>query len=139
MNNKDKKDDNDLELINILYDEWKFRLSQYWSLTYQTILLSFILFFAPYLKDAWGTNILNLPNFIFPIAGIIFSIATCFVGVIEMKKINTIKNSIKCYISTHLQNVQTPYNYNNPLHHNLPIYICCIQMIIGIFVLFTVT
>ena len=27
----------DLDYINILHDEWKFRLSQYWSLTSKTV------------------------------------------------------------------------------------------------------
>lgn len=44
----------DLDYINILHDEWKFRISQYWSLTSKTVLLSFILFFIPYMKDAWA-------------------------------------------------------------------------------------
>lgn len=129
----------DLEYINILHDEWKFRLSQYWSLTSKTVLLSFILFFIPYMKDAWGANTLNLPNQIFPIVGIIFSIITCLLSTIEMKKINTIKHSIKKYILIHSQQIDNPYNYNNIVHQNLPVTICCAQIIIGIFVLISVS
>ena len=129
----------DLEYINILHDEWKFRLAQYWSLTSKTVLLSFILFFIPYMKDAWGANTLNLPNQIFPIVGIIFSIITCLIATIEMKKINTIKHSIKKYILIHSQQIDNPYNYNNIVHQNLPVTICCVQIIIGIFVLISVS
>lgn len=129
----------DLDYINILHDEWKFRISQYWSLTSKTVLLSFILFFIPYMKDAWGANTGNLPNQIFPVVGIIFSIVTCLLSTIEMKKINTIKNSIKKYILVHSQQIDNPYNYNNVIHHNLPIAICFSQIIIGFFVLISIS
>lgn len=129
----------DLDYINILHDEWKFRLSQYWSLTSKTILLSFILFFIPYMKDAWGANTLNLPNQIFPISGIIFSIMTCIISTIEMKKINLIKTSIKRYILTHSIQIDKPYDYDNIINHNLPIAICCAQVIIGVFVIISVS
>lgn len=137
MNNKtvDNKS-NDIEILNVLYDEWKFRLSQYWSITSKTVILDFILFFIPYMKDAWGVNSLNFPNYIFPIAGIIFSIATCFISSIEMIKINRIKNSIKNYISNQTYNFENPYGNNNAMHQNIPILICCVQIIIGVIVFF---
>ena len=83
--------DHNLDFINILFEEWKFRLSQYWSITSKTVFISFILFFIPYMKDAWGANTLNLPNQIFPVIGILFSIITCLLSTIEMNKINRIK------------------------------------------------
>ena len=129
----------DLEYINLLYDEWKFRLSQYWSLTTKTVLISFILFFIPYMKDAWGAKTLNLPNQIFTIVGIIFSIITCWLSTIEIKKINTIKHSIKKYILAHSRQIDNPYSYDNIVHQNLPVAICCAQIIIGIFVLINVS
>lgn len=129
----------DLDYINILYDEWKFRLSQYWSLTTKTVLLSFILFFIPYMKDTWGANTLNLPNQIFPVVGIIFSIITCLLSTVEMKKINLIKTSIKKYILTHSKHIDRPYNYDNIFNHNLPIAICIAQVIIGIFVIISIS
>lgn len=140
MNNTSKNETNhDLDYINILHDEWKFRLSQYWSLTSKTVLLSFILFFIPYMKDAWGANTLDLPNQIFPVVGIIYSIITCLLSTIEMRKINNIKNSIKKYISIYSQQIDNPYNYNNVIHHNLPITICLGQIIIGIFVIISIS
>lgn len=129
----------DLDYINILHDEWKFRLSQYWSLTSKTICLSFVLFFIPYMKDAWGVNMLNLSNQIFPIAGIIFSIIACLLSTIEMNKINIIKGSIKKYILIHAQQIDIPYNYSNPIHQHLPIVICCAQVIVGVFVIINVS
>ncbi len=56
-----------------------------------------------------------------------------------MKKINTIKHSIKKYILIHSQQIDNPYNYNNIVHQNLPVTICCVQIIIGIFVLISVS
>lgn len=140
MHSTSKKETNhDSDYINILYDEWKFRLSQYWSLTSKTVLLSFILFFIPYMKDAWGANTLDLPNQIFPIVGIIFSIITCLLSTVEMKKINTIKASIKKYIITYSSNIDKPYAYDNIFNHNLPITICLGQIIIGIFVIISIS
>ena len=137
-NNNETKKGHDLELIHILHDEWKFRLSQYWAITSKTVLLSFILFFIPYMKDTWGVNIINLPNYTFPIVGIFFSIATCCLSSIEMYKINHIKKSIKQYIATYAQHIDNPYTYNHSIHHNLPLCICIVQILIGIFVLITV-
>ena len=38
MNNQsENRTNHDLDYIHILHDEWKFRLSQYWSLTSKTI------------------------------------------------------------------------------------------------------
>lgn len=39
-------------MVLMLFDEWKFRLSQYWSITSKVIMLNFILFFIPYMKEA---------------------------------------------------------------------------------------
>lgn len=134
-----KQKKSEMELIHILYDEWKFRLSQYWSLTSKTTLISFILFFIPYMKDAWGTNIFGLPNRIFPIVAIIYSVATCYISTIEMNKINQIKNSLKKYILEQSENLlDAPYATQNFVHQHLPIYICIIQILIGIFVFHTV-
>ena len=133
--------DHNLDFINILFEEWKFRLSQYWSITSKTVFIRFILFFIPYMKDAWGANTLNLPNQIFPVIGILFSIITCLLSTIEMNKINRIKASIKMYISKHSEHIDTPYGkgYDNKIHHNLPIAICCAQIVTGLFVLLSIS
>ena len=56
-----------------------------------------------------------------------------------MKKINLIKATIKKYILTHSVQIDKPYDYDNIINHNLPIAICCAQVIIGIFVIISVS
>lgn len=134
---KPNKSKHDMELINIMYDEWKFRLTQYWSVTSKTFMLILFLFFIPYLKDTWGINNINLPNYIFPIVGIFFSISDCILVHFEMMKINKIKDSINKYVGHNSKNFINPYK-GIVGHLNLHIFICAIQVIVGFIVLLTV-
>ena len=131
-----------LDLIHILFEEWKFRLNQYWSITSKTVILNFILFFIPYMKGAWRINTLNLPIVVFPISGILFALATCVISTVEMIKINKIKDTIKTYILDNCHTLFTAYSFGKKdnksfflkSHHYIPICIFIVQFLIGIIV-----
>lgn len=130
-------------MVLMLFDEWKFRLSQYWSITSKVIMLNFILFFISYMKEAWHIVGINMPNVAFPIMAMFFATLNCCISSVEMKKINLIKETIKGYIRKNFDELSNAYktiNAGNVLvksHHHIPLCIWGLQMILGIIVIFS--
>lgn len=89
------------EVLKILHNEWKFRLSQYWSITIKMSIMFFVITLLPFMYSSWGADVslLHIPIYVFPILGAIFSAVVAFFSIKEMDKINVLKESIKNFIA----------------------------------------
>ncbi len=123
----------DLEILKLLHDEWKYRLSNFWSLMIKTIIISFILIFMPLMYEYWGVNfvVIEVPLYILPLTGLIFSIVICFFTSIEIIKINSIKTSIRRSIMEISPGFKVAFTKRNILHQNIPIVICIFQVVLS--------
>ena len=130
-------DSQKLEIIKLLHDEWKYRLSQLWSLIIKCTTFTFILIFIPLIYEKIGVDFTQtkIPLSLFPISGIALAIIVCVFSTIEMRKVNKIKKGIKTTI-----NEETCFDVHtkksNPLSQNLPIIIFICQSLIASAILY---
>lgn len=82
--------ENIISLLGMYRDEWKHRDKFFWSVFWKFTYLSLIIGFFPDLLDRFqikNTLIANIPNWIFSIAGIAFSVFGLFMAINEMQRI----------------------------------------------------
>ena len=137
LGEKMKKCEIELELLNQLFEQWKFRLTQYWSLMIRFYLVILILTLLPLMHGTWGVNIDDffIPIWLFPLTSMALSFVVCFIGRIEMKRIIAIK---KCYDNI-IKNTTDIFNEALPnensktrwTHQNFPIVFLVLQIILS--------
>jgi len=134
---KTNLENSDLEIFKLLFDQWKFRLTQYWSLMLKFYVVTLILTLLPLMHGTWGVqlNAFNIPMWILPVAGLMVSIAVFFLARVEMNRINSIKSCIDNTIK------ETSLLFDGALpsksmlrraHQNLPIVFLIFQSMLAI-------
>lgn len=130
---------NKFEMIKLLLDEWKNRISTYWSITIKIIILDLLIIFLPYIHRIWHLNLeeKTLNTLLFsPMLGIVISIMVCYFSTIEMTEINRIKENIERIIMydplfKDVYKKTKLYIFND----YLPIFICAIEIAFAIIVI----
>jgi|GEM_PF-1118536 len=128
--------DVEIEVLKILFDEWKYRQQTLWSLMTKSISFAFALIFLPLLSDSMGVNIasLRIPLFILPVAGISLSVIIAFFAINEMLRIHRIKMSIKAnikFISSKFDEALKGNKFNN----FIPIAVFIVQITLAIIII----
>lgn len=93
MDNNDNKDNNDikLEIIKLYYDEWKDRYTRFWSGFTMYSIISYSIILIPFIPSIIGREeIEDIPYFIFPLLGILFSLITFFINISESANLKRI-------------------------------------------------
>ena len=137
---KTRNYNNDIEMTKLLLDEWKYRLSQFWSLTIKTVIISLILILLPLMYKQWGVDITTLNDAIWVLSliGAVFSALVCPFTTIEIRKINLLKTYIRESVTKISPMFSGAFSKRNKAHQHLPIVICAIQVLLAIMVIIVV-
>lgn len=136
MKNTNLNDD-DLEILKLLFDQWKFRLAQYWSLMLKFYFATSILMLLPLMHGTWGVQLdaLGIPMWILPVFGLATSIAIYFLARVEINRINEIKSCINNTIkeaSLRFNEALPSENKLRGAHQNFPFVFLCFQSVLAI-------
>lgn len=130
--------DKDREILKLLFDEWKFRLAQFWPLMAKFYLLSLILMLLPVMHSAWGANlgVLAIPAQVLPVLGIILSAIICGYAYIELKKADKIKAHLKVVITSHSSMFAGAFLEKDERHQKIPFVIFALQCLLAMLIIF---
>lgn len=128
----------DLEVQKLLFEEWKYRLNQLWSLMIKSTFSILALTFLPYLNILKVSD-LGIPHFVFPVTGLFVSILTGFFSTIEIYKINKIKDVLKRNIRDYARLFSDAATKSQMFHQNIPIALFSFLSLLAIFCIFIST
>ncbi|MCL2403577.1 MAG: DUF2207 domain-containing protein [Coriobacteriia bacterium] len=130
------KNSDDMEILKLQLSEWKFRLTQVWSLMTKFYLLNLIIMIVPIMQTAWRIEVGALENFlwIFPLVSAVFAGVVGYFSSIEMGRINEIKTRIRQYINENFSHFSEYPDENKGRrgHQHLPIIIFGVQLLLAI-------
>ena len=105
MSEHQKDDNNNITLLNIYYDEWKYRLDNFRKQIYKLIVVIFFTTTLPITINLF--NEIKLPNvslYVFPITGFLLTIIFVFYCLAEATRIASLDKKIKLIIKNHCRN-----------------------------------
>jgi len=83
------------DVVALLYDEWKYRTTNFWRLSFKFNLLSLTVILLPILQEAIvNLEALNIIVYILPFVGIVASIIICWYTTWEKRVLVKIRNAI---------------------------------------------
>jgi len=129
-------DDKDMKMLELLFDEWKFRLAEFWPLMTKFYLLSLILMILPVMYHTWAPGIdLIIPIRVFPIFAIVFSGIICAYAYNEMKKADLIKKWLRDTMNGKNSNLfKNAFPQKQEKHHRIPFVICGLQALVALII-----
>ena len=98
---KRKQNTNLIELLNLYYDEWKYRLDRFRKQMTQSFIVIFFVITLP-ISIRFFNNIKipdAIPLLLFPLSGVCLSFIFLFYCLSESSRITTLKNKIKLIIN----------------------------------------
>lgn len=98
---KQKQNANPIELLNIYYDEWKYRLDRFRKQMVQSFIVIFFVITLP-ISISFFNNVQiphAIPLLLFPISGLCLSFVFLFYCLSESSRIATLRNKITQIIS----------------------------------------
>lgn len=139
---------NNIELLKLYYDEWKYRLDNFRKQLLQASIVIFFTSSLPITINLFNdVKIPRMPLILFPIAGIGLTIIFMAYCLAEASRINTLDSQIKLIIkenfsSQYHKNSLIPVISNKPLKFLckkmtiwIPIALACFEIIIAIFMI----
>lgn len=120
---KEKQNINTIELLNIYYDEWKYRLDRFRKQMTQSFIVIFFVITLP-ISISFFNNI-KIPNAIplllFPISGLCLSFVFLFYCLSESSRIATLRNKITLIIIDNFPDkyLKYPHSQNSSKHFSL--------------------
>ena len=120
---KKKQNANPIELLNIYYDEWKYRLDRFRKQMVQSFIVIFFVITLP-ISISFFNNIQiphAIPLLLYPISGLCFSFLFLFYCLSESSSLTTLRNKITLIISDNFpeQYLKYPCSPNSPKHFSL--------------------
>ena len=132
--------DTNLEMLKLLHEEWRFRVSHLSSLIIKTTTFNLLLIFLPVIPDKIGyVPTVNIPIFLVPLTGMLFSLIFGAFASLEMRKIIKIKEDLKKNISEtapQLSNAFVMKKSKNFINHNIPPILYVIQVLLALIMVF---
>lgn len=120
---KRKQNANPIELLNIYYDEWKYRLDRFRKQMVQSFIVIFFVITLP-ISISFFNNIKipnALPLLLFPISGLCLSFVFLFYCLSESSRIITLRDKITLIIRDNFpeQYLKYPCSQNSSKHFSL--------------------
>lgn len=110
---KRKQNTNPIELLNLYYDEWKYRLDRFRKQMTQSFIVIFFVITLP-ISIRFFNNIKipdAIPLLLFPLSGVCLSFIFLFYCLSESSRITTLKNKIKLIINDNFPEKYHKYQY----------------------------
>lgn len=149
---KNKKNNNNIDLLNIYYDEWKYRLDRFRKQMTQSFIVIFFTSTLP-ISISFFNNIhipSAIPFMLFPISGICLTMTFLLYCLSEASRIATLRKKISLIISDNFPKQYTKYpssSSNNQKHFSLlkmsmpvwiPIMLSVIEIVIAVIMIYLI-
>lgn len=137
-----KTTDQLLSLMNIYYSEWAHRDSLMWKQITTFFFAIFIIILLPYAK-IWEISLSDkIPNYVFPIVGILLNFVFLYVSMQYAKRLSKISQTYRELIELLPQDLQRKKIYNKNsigfarrLGYTIPLILFFALLVFGIFIL----